>query len=268
MRANHWILAAAAAALATFQLTGPVLAQQAPATTTTPQTTTPQTTPPATATTPQSTTPPATPPATTTPPATPPAAAAPSDNSTPALPPPTPPDANGAGTPDAGTGDANAPTDGEDNFSLGDVPQIEVVELTPDMARRALDAYVMVRDKYKDADLENYESIQEFVDKNEQGKAFEADIKAAGFANVTDWDTAVATLGFAYSNALQDQTADMKQQIEELKADTEMAQDMRDRMIAALTAMIPSENNKKIVDDLMKDPVYGEKIKLLETEDE
>lgn len=232
-------------------------------------------TPPATTTPPA----PATPPAATPPAASPPAAPAAPGTTPPATPAPAAP---GAAAPDAPDGltlpsatppaqpgdDANAPSGDNEDFSVGDLPEIETVELTPETARKALDAYVLVREKYKDADLENYESIQDFVDKTDQGKALEKDVKAAGFASVTDWDTAVATLGFAYSNAINDQTADIKGQIEELKADTEMAQDMRDRMITALNAMIPSDNNRKIVEDLIKDPAYADKIKLLETEDE
>jgi hypothetical protein len=156
----------------------------------------------------------------------------------------------------------------DDDFSMGDLPTIETVELTPDMAKRALDAYVLLSEKYKDAELENYENLQDFVDQAPQGKAFEADTKAAGFASVNDWNTAITTISFAYANIIDDQTADIRQQIEEIKTDTEMAQDMRERMIVALSAMIPSDNNRKIVEDLMKDPVYGEKIKQLETEEE
>lgn len=151
---------------------------------------------------------------------------------------------------------------------MGDLPVIETVELTADTAKKALDAYVLLSEKYKDAELENYENLQDFVDQAPQGKAFEADVKAAGFATVNDWNTAVTTISFAYANIVDDQTTDIRQQIEEIKQDTEMAQDMRDRMIAALTAMIPSDNNRKIVEELMKDPVYGEKIKQLETEEE
>ncbi len=61
-----------------------------------------------------------------------------------------------------------------------------MVELTLDTAQKAVDAYVIVKDKYKDAELENFESLQDFVDRDPVGKAFEADIKLAGFANVTD----------------------------------------------------------------------------------
>ncbi len=156
----------------------------------------------------------------------------------------------------------------DDEFSLGDLPIVETVELTMDSAKRAVDAYLLVRDKYKDAELENFENLQDFVDQAPQGKAFEADIKAVGFANVIDWNTVVTTISFAYANIIDDQTDDIRQQIDEIKADTEMAQDMRDRMIAALSAMIPSDNNKKIVEDMIKDPVYGAKVKALETEEE
>jgi hypothetical protein len=157
--------------------------------------------------------------------------------------------------------------DSGDDFSMGDIPVVETVELTVDQARRALDAYVLVSEKYKDAELENYENLQDFVDQAPQGKDFEADIKAAGFAAVNEWNTAITTLSFALANLSDDQTADIRQQIEEIKADTGMAQDMRERMIAALSAMIPSENNKKVIEEITKDPVYGEKLKQLETDE-
>ena len=157
---------------------------------------------------------------------------------------------------------------GEDEFSLGDIPVVETIELTADLAKKALDTYVTVREKYKDAELENYENLQDFVDQAPVGKAFEADVKAAGFANVIEWNTTITTLSFAYDNSIEDQTADIQQQIKELEADVEMAQDMRDRMITALKAMIPSDNNKKIIEELKADPVYAEKLKSLEAETE
>jgi hypothetical protein len=224
-------------------------------------------------------TPPA--PAAVTPPApapvTPPAPATPQTQPAPVPPPATPPPA--VTPPEAVPlpGDAaepvdpeNAPADGanEEDLSLGDIPIVETIELTPDSAKKALDTYLLVREKYKDAELENYENLQDFVDQAPQGKAFEADVKAAGFPNVTDWNTAVTTLSFAYDNSVNDQTADTKKQIEELEKDTETAKDMRDRMIKALQAMIPSDNNKKVVEEMKADAAYGEKLKILETETE
>lgn len=201
---------------------------------------------------------------------------------TPASPPApgTAPPAGGASEPGSGDDgvedltepDPNAPADGEDPYiddlSIGEIPIIETVELTPDLAKRAIDGFLLVREKYKDAELENYENLQDFVDQNPQGKAFEADIKTFGFANVSDWNLAITTVGFTYTNIIDDQSEDIRQQIAEIQADTELAQDMKDRMIASLNAMIPSENNRKVVEDLMKDAVYAEHLKLLENEEE
>jgi hypothetical protein len=172
--------------------------------------------------------------------------------------------------PDTDPDPSAADTEGgsDDGLSVGEIPAVETEELTPEKAKKALDAYVMVHDKYKDSPLENYEDLQAFVDKDPKGKEFESDVKTFGFTGVNDWNLAITTLSFAYTNVLDDQTSDIKQQIEEITADTELAQDMKDRMIQSLKAMIPSDNNRKIVDDLMKDAAYGEKIKLLETTEE
>jgi hypothetical protein len=159
----------------------------------------------------------------------------------------------------------NGETDG---LSIGEIPAVETEELTAELARKALDAYVIVQVKYQESPLENYDDLQSFVDKDPKGKDFEADVKAYGFKDVNDWNLAITTLSFTYTNLLDDQTADYKQQIDEVNADTEMAQDMKDRMVKSLKALIPSENNQKIVEDLIKDPVYGDKVKQLETAEE
>ncbi len=158
--------------------------------------------------------------------------------------------------------------DSPDEVSLGEIPDIKTVELTVDVARHAIDSYVLVKTKYAGTELESSDNLQEFVDKNPQGKSFEADIKAAGFANVEDWNTAITTLGFAYTGSTDDPTAEIKEQIAEIEADPALAQDLKTRMISSLNAMIPSENNRTVVAELIKDPVYAEKLKQLETVEE
>jgi hypothetical protein len=163
-----------------------------------------------------------------------------------------------------GTDDGMSP----DDLSLGEIPVIETMELTADIARRALDSYLLAKDKYANSDLEQYENLQDFVDQTSDGKNFEADIKAAGFANVNDWNLAITTLGVTYSGVVDDQSSELEQQIAEVEADTELAQDIKDRMVAALKAMIPSENNKKVIEELLGDPVYAPKLKQLDIEEE
>ena len=155
-----------------------------------------------------------------------------------------------------------------DELSLGEIPVIETMELSPDIAKRALDSYLLTKEKYANTDLEQYENLQDFVDQTPEGKNFEADIKSAGFANVSEWNLAITTLGVIYGSVIDDQTPDLLQQIEEVEQDTELAQDMKDRMIKALKAMIPSGNNKKVIEDLLADPVYGPRLKQLDIEEE
>jgi hypothetical protein len=154
-----------------------------------------------------------------------------------------------------------------DEMSLGEIPSIQTIELTADIARRAVDTFALVRQKFKDSNLEEYENLQDFVDQTAEGKNFEADIKAHGFGSVNEWNTAITTVGFAYSALTDDQTDDIRAQIEEVKKDTSIAQDLKDRMISSLTAMIPSENNRKVVQAMMDEPEYSEKLKLLAEEE-
>jgi hypothetical protein len=174
--------------------------------------------------------------------------------------------------PDQTQPDPSLPTDNEtppaDDVNVGEVPDVKMVDLTLDSAQRALDAYVVLKEKYKDAALENYDTLQDFVDKDIQGKAFGADVRAAGFSNVTEWNMTVTTVGAAYTNINDDQSADIRSQIEEVQKDAELAQDMKDKLIASLNALIPTENNRKIVQQMIDDPAYAEKLKLLETEEE
>ena len=170
--------------------------------------------------------------------------------------------------PGAGAGEDDGDTPDNEQLSLGEIPTIETMELTPDIAKRALDSYIDAKVKYADTDLDQYENLQDFVDATDDGKKFEADVKASGFANVTDWNLAVTTLGLTYSSITDDQTADLQEQIKEVEQDTELAQDMKDKMVKALKALIPSDNNKKVIQDLMNDPVYGPKLKQLDIEEE
>ena len=200
-----------------------------------------------------------TPPAVTPTPVTPPVVT-PAPATPPVLTPPIPGDTTQPVDPSA--------ADTEGDMSVGEIATVETEELTAEMGRKALDAYFLILDKYKDSPLADYQDLQEFVDKDPRGKEMEADVKGFGFKNINDWNLAVTTLGVTYNNQLNDQTSDIKQQIDDVNADTTMAKDMKDRMVKNLQAMIPSENNRKIVEDITKDAAYTEKIKLLESTDE
>jgi hypothetical protein len=152
-------------------------------------------------------------------------------------------------------------------MTLGEVPPAQTIELTLDIAKKAVDAFVLVRDKYADSPIYQYETLEEFVQKTTEGKTFDADIKAFGFATVGEWNVAISTVGLTYTAVSDGPEYGIAAQIEEIKADTAIAQDMKDRMIASLASLIPSENNKKVVTELMKEQDYQEKLKLLAEEE-
>jgi hypothetical protein len=159
------------------------------------------------------------------------------------------------------------PSAGEGN-DAGEVPPVETIELTEDIAKRAVDAFVAVKDKYKDTALENYESLEQFVRETDAGKQFDADIKKFGFESVTAWNTAVTTVSFAYSAVAENQEQEIKKQIEDLKQDKEIQEPMKAKIINSLNAMLPSENNKAVIKKLMQDQGYAGKLKTLTEEAE
>jgi hypothetical protein len=89
--------------------------------------------------------------------------------------------------------------------------------LTVDAAKRAIDAFAEVRDKYNDEGIENYNSLEAFVAETEAGKRLEADIMAHGFSDITDWNVTIMAVGFAYSAIVYDYAADLRQQIEAVR---------------------------------------------------
>ena len=147
---------------------------------------------------------------------------------------------------------------------FADLPPITVIELDEDTARRALDAYEKVGTKYNDKGLADYDSLEQFVAKTDAGKKLEAEIRAFGFDNISEWDAAITSVTVAYNTILHDQTADIRSQIASVKADKSLTPEKKNRIIASLGALIPSEHNKDVIQKLMKDPVYQAKLGLIE----
>ena len=151
-----------------------------------------------------------------------------------------------------------------DSPEFGAIAPVETVELTLDAAKRALDAFADVRDKYNDQGIENFESLEEFVTNTDAGKRLEADIKAHGFSDVTEWNKTVTTVSFAYSAVFDGQETDIRRQIEAIRNDRGLDEAERGQILAYLDSLLPSENNKKVLRELLDDPIYRERLKLLD----
>ena len=59
----------------------------------------------------------------------------------------------------------------------------------------------------------------------------------------------------------------MLAQIAEVKADATLEAAEKARIVASLEAAIPSDNNRKVVTDMMADPAYAQKLKSFSSEE-
>ncbi len=170
------------------------------------------------------------------------------------------------GAPPPGEDGAGAPAPSYDDL-IEDVPDVEAVELKPDMARKALDAFAAIHGKYDDKGIENYATLQEFADKTEAGKQMQEEIRKFGFRNVAEWNRVIMNIGFAYSSILEGSDETIARQIRDVETNTRMEPGKRARLLKNLRALIPSANNREIVKTLMADPAYKDKLGLLDEEE-
>ncbi len=145
-----------------------------------------------------------------------------------------------------------------------DIPDMKAVELSEDAAKRALDAFEEVFGKFPDEEIAKYPTLQDFADKSEQGRKFAAIIHRHGFKSVAEWNDIISNIGFALTSIEEGDDGEIISQIRETEQRTDLPQKRKEKLLNYLRALIPSVNNRKIVQKLMKDPVYRKKLDLLE----
>jgi hypothetical protein len=160
--------------------------------------------------------------------------------------------------------DPTMPPRDQGRRSAGD---LDVQDLTVDAAKRAIDAFAEVRDKYNDAGMEKYESLEDFVAETQAGKRLEAEIREFGFSDISEWNETILLVGIAYSAFVYDYAADLRQQIREIRDDPTIDDDMRAQLIAGLNALLPSTTNRIVMQELFNDQDYRDKLRLLEEEE-
>lgn len=167
-------------------------------------------------------------------------------------------------SPDNGNNeDENGNTEDENVEMIPAISEVETIELTPDLAMRAIDGFVKLKNSYQDTDIADYESLEQFVAEAKEGPALEKDIKSFGFKSVGEWNTAITSVSFAYAALSGTHEIEIKQELENIKNDADLDQAMKTSLIDGLQSMLPSDNNKQIVDDLNKQTDWAVKLKLL-----
>lgn len=144
------------------------------------------------------------------------------------------------------------------------ISTVETVELTPDLAKRAIDGFVRLKENYQDTDIAEYESLEQFVAEAKEGPALERDVKSFGFKTVGEWNTAITSVSFAYAALSGTHEDEIRQELENIRNEVDLDEQMKKSLIDGLQSMLPSENNKKIVGELNKQKDWAEKLKLLE----
>lgn len=156
------------------------------------------------------------------------------------------------------------PVEPAEPYDINDIPALERIKLTIDIAKRAVDAFADVGSRYDDKGLYDYPTLEEYVAKTKPGKQLEADVKKHGFKDIVEWNTAIMNVSFAFGSLLEDQEADIRLQIESVKKDKSLSPEKKQRIIASLMALIPTKENIEIIKELQKLPAYQQKLNLLE----
>lgn len=158
---------------------------------------------------------------------------------------------------------AFGPTPAQAQQPMPEMQIFDQVELTEDSARRAIDAVILIEEKY---DEETLQRLGELDPEDAEGQipaSIANDIRSFGFNEAGEWSTTVRSVGFAYMAIQDDNLAEMEAAIAEIEADTSMPEELRARMLAMFTSMIPSQNNIDVVTALTADPDYAAKLETI-----
>lgn len=139
----------------------------------------------------------------------------------------------------------------------------EQVPLTEDAAKRAIDAFIKLKSAYQDTDIAEYETLEQFVAEAKEGPALEADIKSFGFQSVGEWNNTIMSVSFAYAAVATTQEQEILQELESIRNDPSLEEDLRKSLLESLESMLPSNENKDVIKKLNEDKVWADKLKML-----
>jgi hypothetical protein len=163
-------------------------------------------------------------------------------------------------------GDARAQTDTQTvpQQQEPSAPPSPPVELTADTARRAIDTYLEVQEKYGDRAIDDPSDAKAIADTMKTEGIYDkvtSDVTHHGFSGVEDWAKTFTSVGLAASFVREGQDAgSVDRQIADLEKDEAVPQAMKDATIAMLRQMRPSENNIAVAKALIDDPAYKDKV--------
>jgi hypothetical protein len=164
-------------------------------------------------------------------------------------------------------GDLKAQTSNEETVPQQQeqsAPPAIQVELTADAARRAIDTFLEVQEKYGESALDDPSNPKAIADTMKTAGIYDkvnADVTHHGFSGVEEWAKTFTSVGLATSFVREGQDpGSVDRQIADLEKDEAVPQAMKDATIAMLRQMRPSENNIAVAKALIDDPAYKDKV--------
>jgi hypothetical protein len=142
---------------------------------------------------------------------------------------------------------------------VGGMPKIPTVELTDQSAKNAIDAYLILREKYGDK-VPPANQAQALTHTAASLADLNTVLTGAGFKTIEDWQKAITSVVLAQGFLKNGKGDDMDKKIAELEANTQIPAAYKEQMLGMLKSMRPSENNLTVVKSLLADPTYGKKL--------
>ena len=134
-------------------------------------------------------------------------------------------------------------------------------------AKNAVDSLLLLREKYKDHKFKGSAAgpagVIEGMKNSDVREQILADLKKYGFDSIEDWVGKFMSVGMAVSYVQRNKDGKLEKRIEEIKARKDMPENIKARLLAMLTALIPPKGNAEMARQLLADPEYAVKVKKL-----
>ena len=137
--------------------------------------------------------------------------------------------------------------------------KIPQVELSGESARSAIDAYFEMREMYGD-------KAPVVKPRGTGAKAFAtldgvtSILTKHGYSDTQAWYDTIVSVAMAYGFS-RNKGGNIEKSIAEMKNNANIPAAMKEKMLAMMQDIRPSENNVNVIKSLLSDPAYGEKIR-------
>ncbi len=139
--------------------------------------------------------------------------------------------------------------------------------LTLQEAKNAIDALLLLREKYKDYNFKGKADgpagVIEAMKNSAIRGQIEKELKRYGFSSIEDWVAAFVSAGLAVSYVKRNANGAVERRIQEIESDPNLPEDLKRRLVGMIRTMKPPKENEEVAQQLLNDSAYAEKIRKL-----